>query len=297
VAGAKGIVFENKVKSFGTHLQLDAYKEQGYNVAVFALLSETLDSDTKAKYPIIEYKTLRDIIGSMPLDVQNCYHFFVKQYAEFLDHALCTFDVIRRFANSALEPLAFLHEIAEAVRDADFSDNDVRTFNYFYYHNLAEYLRQKAPDLCFGDAGYQEAEAQKGNTRWLYEKNMQGPPFMEAILYNPFNLNNRWTMHSSFASLYEKGPFQIAPRLEIWLDLKRLVEVQDPNLEVGKLMLGTWSDDLKRMLREVEPYRSQLKPSGSRNFHRETIQLHELPFRHLTERLRGLLSVLFQRQT
>lgn len=160
VAGAKGIVFENKVKSFGTHLQLDAYKEQGYNVAVFAMLPETLDSDTKARYPIIEYEKLRGIIGSMSLDAQNCYHFFVMQYAEFLDHTLRPFDLIRRFANCALEPHVFLQDLAEVVRDMDFSDNDVRTFTYFYYHNLAEYLRQKAPDLWFGDAGYKEAEAQ-----------------------------------------------------------------------------------------------------------------------------------------
>lgn len=114
---------------------------------------------------------------------------------------------------------------------------------------------------------------------------------MEAILFKLFDLNSRWMMHSIFASLEEK-PFQIVLRLEVWLDPKRLAEAQD----LGKLMMGTWSDDLKRRLREIEPYRSQLKPAGPRNFHREIIHLHELPFDRLAERLRGMLGLLFQRQ-
>lgn len=115
---------------------------------------------------------------------------------------------------------------------------------------------------------------------------------MAAILFNPFDPNSRWMMHSIFASLYEKEPFRIALRLKVWLDPKRLAEAQD----LGKLMMGTWSDDLKRRLREIEPYRSQLKPAGPRNFHREIIHLHELPFDRLAERLRGMLGLLFQRQ-
>jgi hypothetical protein len=296
--GTKGIVFENKVKSFGTHLQLDAYKEQGYNVAVFALLPETLDPDTRARYPIIEYKTLRELISSMPLDSQNGYHFFVVQYVEFLDHALYAFDLIRRFACGALEAPVFLQKIADVVEGADFSDNDVRTFSYFYYHNLAEYLRKQAPDLWFGDAGKQEkeAEAQRVNTRWLFEKNMPGPPFMEAILHRPFDPHSRWTMHPAFAPLYEQRQFQVAPRLEVWLDLKRIAEAQDPHREVGQIMLGTWSDDLRGMLRDMEPYKSNLKRCGPRNFHREMIQLQELPFDRLAERLRRLLGLLFLRR-
>ena len=86
--GRKGLVIENKVKSFGSHVQLDGYKEQGYNVAVFALLPETLDEDVRAKYPVIEYKALREIIAATPLNQHNGYEFFVSQYTEFLDHSV-----------------------------------------------------------------------------------------------------------------------------------------------------------------------------------------------------------------
>jgi hypothetical protein len=295
-AGPRGLVIENKVKSFGSHLQLDAYKSEGDNVAVFALLSQTLDGEAQAKYPVLEYRTLREIIASMPLDRHNGYQFFVLQYVEFLDQTLNAFDLLGGLTSGRLNPNVFLQELAANVSDKDYSDNDVRTFNYFYYYNFAEYLRHRAPDLWFGDAGYQDGEAERKNTRWLYEKNMQGPPFMEAILHCPLDSSISWMLPERLARMYEERPFQIAPRLEVWLDLRRLAEAQDPHCEVGQIMLGTWSDDLKEMIRNVEPYRSQLNRCGARNFHREKIHLQELPFDRLADRLRGMLGLLFLRR-
>jgi hypothetical protein len=43
----KGIILQNKIKSFGNHVQLEKYKNEGYNVAVLALSPETLDEKTK----------------------------------------------------------------------------------------------------------------------------------------------------------------------------------------------------------------------------------------------------------
>ena len=296
-SASKGIVFENKAKSFGNHLQLDGYKDRGYDVAVFALLPETLDTDTKARYPVIEYKTVREILCSFSLDTDSHYHFLVAQYSDFLEGALRTFDLFRGLADGTLEPRVFLEQLATAVSGFDFSDNDVRTFDYFYYHNFAEYLRTQAPDLCFGDADYARAEREQVNMRWNYEKNMQGPPFMESILFNPFDPKMSWKMHESFTSLYKTAPFQIAPRLELRLDPAWLAQRLDIDLEVGKVMLGTWSDDLKRTLREREPYRSRLRPAGSRNFHREWVRVQQLPFQHLAGCLRRTLGVIFDRQT
>src|SRR5262249_51037471 len=45
----KGLILENKIKSFGNYLQLDKYKDEGHDVAVLALLPETLDEDTKRR--------------------------------------------------------------------------------------------------------------------------------------------------------------------------------------------------------------------------------------------------------
>jgi hypothetical protein len=36
-SAVKGLVLENKIKSFGNHLQLDKYKDEGYDVAVLVI--------------------------------------------------------------------------------------------------------------------------------------------------------------------------------------------------------------------------------------------------------------------
>jgi PD-(D/E)XK nuclease superfamily len=47
----KGLVLENKIKSFGEAVQLDRYLAQGFDVLVLALLPETLDDTAKRNYP------------------------------------------------------------------------------------------------------------------------------------------------------------------------------------------------------------------------------------------------------
>ncbi len=63
----KGLVIENKTKSLGQHLQLDRYRDQGYQVAALALLPQTLDASTRARYPVIEYRQIRDLVSSARL--------------------------------------------------------------------------------------------------------------------------------------------------------------------------------------------------------------------------------------
>lgn len=194
--------------------------------------------------------------------------------------------------HGSLAASTFRGHLAERVQGMEFSDNDIRTFSYFYYHNFADYLKHEARDLWFGDAGYDEGEKQRVNTRWLYEKNMQGPPFMEAILHNPYDSTQSWRMDDQFSALFAKTPFQIAPRIELWLDPVQLAGAGD-STEVGKLMLGTWSNDLRQTLRENEPYKSRLSPSGRRNFHREPVGLADLPFSRLADRIRKMLTNVF----
>jgi PD-(D/E)XK nuclease superfamily len=285
----RGLIFENKVKSFGNHLQLDAYQARGYQVAVFVLLPETLDAESRSRYPVVHYKNILEILRSLPLRRENCYHFMTLQYAEFLEHTTVVFDVLREFMRGTLDAATFRGRLTDRVQGMDFSDNDIRTFSYFYYQNFADYLKLEAADLWFGDADYQEGEKGRINTRWLCEKNMQGPPFMEAILYNPFDPKLSWRMHDQFRALFAETPFRIAPRVELRLDPVRLAVAED-RTEVGKLMLGTWSNDLRQMLREKEPYKSRFKPFGSRNFDKQPVCLADLPFSRLADRIRKMLT-------
>jgi len=176
-------------------------------------------------------------------------------------------------------------------------DHDVRTLNYFYYYNFVEYLRNNARDLWFGDDDYAEAEHNTRNSRWYCEKNMQGPPFMECILFNPFDPKSPWRMRSHFAGLYQTEPFWIGPRIELWFDPELPSEKEpDASVAIGKIMLGTGNQHLKRMLQDIEPYKSRLKPAGSRNFHREIVDVRQLPFDRLADSIRAMLTVIFENQ-
>lgn len=294
--GRRGIVFENKVKSFGTHLQVDGYRAQGYDVVVLPLLRETLDEQTKGDYPVVEYRKVHEILSTLPLDERIGCHFVVAQYRSYLHDTLLVFDKLRAFAAGDLPLHAFRQGLAEPLQGRTLSDNDIRTFNYFYYYNFAEYLKRNAPDLIFGTLGYGETEDSKANTRWLYEKNMSGIPFMEALIYQPFAAGPGWRMHRCFEPSYRAKPFCIAPRLEVWLALDRLVEQANDTTEVGNLMLGTWSEEIKQTMRDREPYKSTLTSlANKRNFHRESVLLRDLPFGRLADRLRRMLPLIFDR--
>jgi hypothetical protein len=173
----KGLVIENKIKSFGSHLQFDKYTQQGYEVAALVLLRETLDAKTRCQYPVVEYRTVSDILHSLPLAVSNGYHFLIAQYASFIRKTVSVFETLREFGNGRLSEDDFVRAFTDAARNLDLGDNDIRTINYFYYFAFDEFLQQNAPDLIFGSLDYEEAKIQKLNTRWIFEKNMPRDTF------------------------------------------------------------------------------------------------------------------------
>jgi hypothetical protein len=215
----KGVVFENKIKSFGTSLQLEQYKNEGYDVAALALLPETLDDETRRHYPVITYDVIRDILKDVSLLSKNPYQFLVGEYRDFLTQTLDCYSAIADYCREALTPDGFFERLRHAAKHVKYSDNDIRTFDYFYYYALAEFIKQSAPDLAFGLDVYDKGV----NTRWLFEKNMQGPPYMEAIIYHPLQTPG-WTLQSPFLQIAANDSLHIAPRLEVWLDPSSLVQ-------------------------------------------------------------------------
>jgi PD-(D/E)XK nuclease superfamily protein len=297
-AQKKGIVFENKVKSFGQHLQLQNYSDLGYEVVALALLPETLDEDSRRKFPVVEYSHIRSILQGLPLVKENRYHFFVKEYLSYLTNTLETYDTLREYCKGDISFGVFRDRLSRAMADTVMRENDVRTFNFFYYENLRHYLEEKAPDLVFGNSDYKEAQDTNSNTRWISEKNMQGPPFMEAIIHAPFG-PARFRMNKDFKALYCKKHFEIAPRIEMWLDLKRFAHAKDDSGEAGEIMLGFWQADVIKMLRERKPYKDRLNYlNNRRNLHVEDISLRDICFSSLADRLRGMLQIVghFEKQ-
>jgi hypothetical protein len=257
------------------------------------LLPETLDDDTKRRYQVITYSTIRDVLYELPLRPDDPHQFLVLQYRKFLDRTLAPYSVINDYCTGAIGPDLFFVQLERAVDGLNFGDNDIRTFVYFYYYGLEQFIKASAPDLAFGTCDtYAEAERENVNMCWAFEKNMQGPPFMETIIRRPFDMPE-WSLHSTFRAIHEKETVLLAPRLEIWLDLPRLATGRNTAEPVGSLMLGTWSSEFKAAVKQLEPYRNILKPRGSRNFHCEPLYVRDLPFSQMAQRIRDMMRLIF----
>jgi hypothetical protein len=246
-----------------------------------------------SSYPFVTYSLVRDVLQRLPLDPANHYHFLIENYRDFLAKTLSTYDLIARYCNGETPLSEFREGAKTALSGSVLRDNDIRTYSYYYYHRLAEYIEHSAPDLVFGTRTYSAAERDNENTKWYYEKNMQGRPFMEAILFRPCD-TPPWKLHRVIASIKTSEPIQIAPRIEVWLDLNRIVKADDVD-PVGSLMLGTWSREVKQTLRTREPYTSILtrRPRADRNFHYESLPLSDIRFERIVARIRCALRLIF----
>lgn len=289
-----GLVLENKVKSFGNSIQLDNYKKAGFDVVVIALLPETLDDEAKKNYTIIKYSDINHILGTLALDPANHHQFLVLEYQRFLEQTLSTYNSIELYCKGSISVSDFRNKLKTSISNSVVRDNDVRTYSYYYYYLLAKYIVPFASDLAFGTRTYRDAKRDNENTKWEFEKNLQGPPYMEALIYRPCN-TPPWKLYDQLASIKTNEPVCIAPRIEVWLDLNKIVEANDPRRKVGTLMLGTWAPELKEALRTLQPYANKLtpKPRASRNFHCEDLTLSDIPFEKIVDRIRGALKLIF----
>lgn len=289
----KGLVFENKTKSLGQHLQLDRYRDQGYEVAALALLPQTLDESSRVRYPVIEYRQIRDIVSGV---LARCradsspYQFIVEEYIRYLSKILGVFDALGAYCRGEACHDRLITSLSESAADVVATDNDVRTLNYFYYCELEKYLTGHHPELVFGAGSYKEHEETGQNTRWIYEKNMQGPPYIESLVRDFSSGAAPFRLHSALAGIHAEKSFTLAPRIEVWLDPARLLAGDGEATVVGSLLLGSWDERVKRLFREQEPYRTALSRKGPRNDHGEAVSLGDIRFSVMAARLKQLME-------
>jgi len=289
IENRNGIVFENKVKSIGERLQLDKYAELGYDVVSLALLPESFDNT--GHYPIIEYKKIHSILNSLPLDIKNCYHFFINEYLIHLSNTLNIYDTLRNYINETINIKIFRDELNKCLENINLNINDTRTFTYFYFYNFSKHLKAKNSNLIFGTHDYGKEEELPPNTRWIFRKDLQGPPYMESLIYRPFDPEMKFHINKDFEEIYKVNPFIIAPRIELWLDLNYIQKCNDSD-EIGEIMIGSWTKELVTFLKEHEHYKALFTRKGSRNFHYEKVSLKDLPFSNLANRLMKMLSLI-----
>jgi hypothetical protein len=306
--GKKGLVLENKIKSLGDYIQPSKYKDSGYDVAILALLSQTIDDQTRRKFSVINYREICNILDSIIPSESNWHQRLVREYNIFVNAKLTVYEALNDYCNGLTDFTTYAAKVSQIAGNSDLGDNDVRTVCFYYFHTLREHIRLHAPDLCFGSDGYKSAQANNVNTDWLPEKNMQGSPFMEALIFRPFE-TQPWMLHANFKAMHEREPIVIAPRIEVWLDPRGLTKWLAAN-EAGTvaakaeramglqatIMLGTWNKEMRAALRQ-HPYQEVLtpRPGATRNFHSEVLSMEDLPFARMTSRIREMMTKVFDR--
>ena len=116
---------------------------------------------------------------------------------------------------------------------------------------------------------------------------------MEALIYWPCD-TPPWKLHDELALINTSAPVHRAPRIELRLDPCKIASSIASDPEVGTLMLGTWSPELKNYLKNNPPYKSKLnKLNAKRNFHREQLKLSDIQFDLIVNKIRELLKLIF----
>ena len=280
------LILENKIKSFGNVGQIESYKNLGHRVAFLALLEETIEATNKID--VIHYRDVLEALEAEKLVHENPYHFLIEEYKKFIKNHLRVYDAIKSYCEGKILWKQATKIFAESLKDIEIKDNDARTYIYYFYFNFVRYIRGKSSSLIFGDLCYKEAEERKENTRWIFEKNMQGPPYLEVLINNPNQSGMKFSLNSDLLEFHKNKNFVIAPRIEIWLNPKELQDKSE-DFPIGLFMIGTWNQELKDFLRQKEPYKSELKRRGRRNFHQEQIHIKDLVFENFEKRIKEVM--------
>lgn len=298
--GDKTIVFENKTKSLGAHSQGARYAVEGATVLLLALLPEMFDEESRNAWPLLSYRGIHDLLVRMELDPSNGHQFVVAQYRDYLDAVLRPFELIQESANGG-RPFdsAVLKELQSAISSASYNENDWRTLNYYYFAAFRDYLRSHAPDLVFGTRSWDASEAGE-NMLWQAEKDRQGPPFMEAVLYAPDRLSTKWTLKSDIAARLRssEGVTPLIPRLELSGLSGISNQLADPTVQVGRWALGVYGgvpQPLWDLLNSSEDYKGGVNGSRRRNFRFIPVTFQDLAFERMADLLRELLAYLYDR--
>lgn len=300
--GGEVAILENKTKALGDSSQGERYASGGADVALLGLLPEMFDRGSRDAWPLLSYRQIHGILQEVSLDSNDGFQFVVAQYRDYLDKALQPFEVLGHVAAGSL-PMseAALRQLADALDGHDYGDNDWRTLSYFYFVILREYLLREAPDLILGTYGKDEAKERQGNMLWRAEKNLQGPPFFEAVLFAPDSLPAPWQLREDIAGYILGADGEpLIPRLQLG-GLGKLkssgVHLHD---ELGKWALGVSGgvpQALWAFMQSNERYSSRLNGFKRRNFHFVPVTFADLPFGLMAYRLRELLGFAYDRNS
>jgi hypothetical protein len=274
----KKIRIENKTKSIGNVNQLIAYKQGAELVVPLGLFRENFNNIPN-EFSIITYSDILGFLKSCNI-AKDKFSNLTIEFIEFLESILRPFDIFHKFCSNQCS-LEELNHNLESHSFFDENNNDKRFFQYIYFQRLKNYISSYVPSLMVGslDTYYdsKKHESKPHATSWIIEKDMQGPAFMESIIYsheipNKLKISEKW---KPFFLDEKTRSSDVSPRIELWIGAHDLTTGK----EVGVFQIGSWDPNLLSAFNSSKLFSKR----GSRNFHQRILSIEDLKYQKITE--------------
>jgi len=284
------LLIENKAKALADASQLERYVGSGADVVLLTLLPETLRAVPDG-VRVLSYKDLWEVLSELPLRPTEHHDRQILEYCGYVEDIDRVYDLVRRLAKGEAFGSPQERWDAERARRLGLRDNDYRTLAHFYYQLLAQYICEHRPELRLGskpyyalganqhranqhgEDEYKRAKRDHKATRWVLEKNFQGRPFMETIVYFACSERAPRRLHEPLRRAMGDEGAEADVAIGVRLELDPISFVSKPDQSPGSLLLGSWAESptLKQALRTLPEYAS-MKPIGRRNDHEDKLQ-------------------------
>jgi hypothetical protein len=274
-ANGRKIIVENKTKSIGTNEQIERYKNEKYadKVVLLGFVSENFPESSRDK--VVTYTAILDFLRNATR-TDSSLSVLVDHFISYLESTISPFTLFHKFCNNQIDINNVSSELSK-YSNVPLNDNDCRFFQAIYFERLKAFISDNFANLIFGNTEYnQENDAVKpAATKWYIKKNMQGPPFMEAIIFNKevpgkLRLSDKWL--STFA---EAQRIDLCPRIEFYGKFgPNNFYTQD---DVAVFLLGCWDEGLMKAFQASDIF----KKRRSRNFHHRILKLNDLKYQKM----------------
>ena len=182
LSSGKFIVIENKTKSIGTNAQVNNFENNLTLVVPLGFIKENFPLEQRDE--VITYQEILDQLKTVTLKDQDL-SVIVKNLIVYLDSMLTPYRLFDDYCKGVIE-IADVEKGINKNIQLTVNDNDRRFFQAVYFDRLLSYIKDNEPKLIFGEQYYYNEKKDKSKpsaTRWIIEKNKQGPAFMESIIY------------------------------------------------------------------------------------------------------------------
>lgn len=273
------IVIENKTKSIGAKAQLEKYKIGNALVIPMGLLAENFPID--CQNDVITYSEILEVLKSLERK-RTQYSVVVDDFISHLEGLLLPYIVFDKYCNDLMSEDEAKRAL-DAVVKPMVTENDKRFFHAIYCDRLIRYFVSHHTELIFGTDEYRVESSQNKPlaTRWIMQKNLQGPAFMECIVYKNVipgkSLSPKW-----LDGIDQSVEYDLSPRLELWIDPYDVFSAE----QAGVFLLGCWNNEIRANFKKSGLFKNR----GSRNFHHRVLSVSDLKYGVLSSLIREELE-------